>query len=166
LQNPGSVRAEPTPWQIKTRDRRLNKLAEVTLLTHSGMSMTAAVSEARLSYTTFWMLRKRYALHGPDGLLPRISKGRPPQIDPRLYTEELVSHLQRLATKLGGSRAACRVFANSASCPEPLGQYINQRDAVPDALRRLIGFRYCTATIRRAGSFFYIERLGPDLKAA
>jgi len=165
-QHIGKPAAELTPWQIKTRDRRLNKLAQVTLLVQSGMSMTAAVSEARLSYTTFWTWRKLYASGGPDGLIPKISKGRAPLIDPNLFTDEIVAEMQKLAVRLGGALPAARAFASDQRCPESLRDYVSARNYIPDALRRRLDFKRANRPVYIAGPFVRVAGFAPIQEAA
>lgn len=166
VQNGSSASAPLTQRQENLFRGRQEKLRLVTEYLSRGYSRTAAASESGISVSWLWTLEKRFRLHGLAGLIPKASNGRPPIIDPAVYTIEVVSELQRLAVKLGGSRAAARVFANDPSCPPVIAGYIRRRGAVPNALRKLINYRHCKGTIRRAGSFYYIERLGPDQKVA
>jgi len=167
LQNAGSAVAAPlTPWQEKLFRRRQEKLRLVTEFLARGFSRTAAASESGIAISWLWTLEKRFRQHGLAGLIPKVSKGVAPLIAPSVYTADLVAELQRLAVRLGGPRAACRIFVKDATCPEPLREYILKRDALPDALRKLIGYRRGTGTIRRAGRFFHVERIGQEQQAA
>jgi transposase len=159
LQPAGSTSAPLTPWQEKRFRRRQEQLRRVHELLARGYNRIAAASEAGISSTTLWVLERRVAEFGLAGLVPRKGNGRPPSIDPALYTPAVVSELQRLAVKLGGPRAAARAFANHPACPPLLADYIRARRSIPGRLRLLIGFRRYSRPIRLAGDFGQIEGL-------
>ena len=131
-----------------------------------GMSRAAAAAESGYGIVHVWRLEKRMEEEGVNGLVPKIGKGCPPLIDPALYTPAVVFELQRLAVKLGGLRAAARSFSTSPQCPRALARYIINRDAVPDRLRALVGFRRARRAVRFAGGFVHVEGAGENQHAA
>jgi hypothetical protein len=161
----GSTAAPLTPWQEKIFQRNREKLRRVNELVAQGYSRIGAASEARIAITTVWNLEKRLRDQGIAGLIPGISKGAPPIINPALFTPAVVSELQRLSVKFGGPRAAARAYANDPNCPPQLGDYIRSRDSIPERLRVLIGFRRYSRPIRLAGQFAHIEGLPVQPKA-
>jgi transposase-like protein len=166
VHNDSAVSSPLTAWQDKLFRRRQEKLRMVTEYLARGYTRTAAASESGIAVSWLWTLERRFRLHGLAGLIPTVSKGVPPLIDPTVYTTEVVSELQRLAVKLGGPRAAARAFANDPSCPPELAHYIRRRNAIPDALRKRIGYRRYSRPIRLAGQFAHIEGLPVQPRAA